>query len=71
MVHVGRRRVIGRKCRDQIGCGIGEGDNLQLWERRPALTSVTKAGSEFDLKEVTSLMPFEHKDKLECISVRQ
>lgn len=67
---MGRRRVIGRKCRDQIGCGIGV-DNLQLCERRPALTSVTKAGSEFDLKEVTSLMPFEHKDKLECISSRQ
>lgn len=66
-----RESNCARKLRDQIGPSIGGVDNLQLCESKAALTCVTKAGSEFELTEVTSLMPREPQNKLECISGRQ
>ncbi|XP_059737817.1 sideroflexin-2 isoform X4 [Bos taurus] len=63
------------KTQQPVGLSIGGVDSLQLHERKPVITSVTKAGSEFDKKKDkisgTSLMPGEPKNKLECVPGRR
>lgn len=38
------------KTQQPVGLSIGGVDSLQLHERKPVITFVTKAGSEFDKK---------------------
>lgn len=65
MARVGRGRVtVEENLRDQLGLGVGGVDNLQLHERKPALTSIAMATSEYDQKRVcggASLIPREAK----------